>query len=254
MHVREDPAARPAGARSTRATAATLRWLPGAACSGARRGSTRRGRRSPAATSAGKSLTSQEYARSPTRKPSESMSPWIWRNGRMSTGPPAPSIGNGAAGRDRVMPEDRRIDAARRRAEAIGEAFDRGAPWSRHRHRRRPAAACSARRRADRRCRGYGRHGHACRARASMWSTSAARSCARISGPVSTRMRVGRSPLAEALDQQRAARAAVLGLVRIAGAPVVADPRHAGRRAAAEDGRAQPRHALTARGTLVNSR
>ena len=46
----------------------------------------------------------------------------------------------------------------------------------------------------------------------------------------------GRLSAAEALDQRRAASAAVLRVGRIAGAPSLPDPRHAGGRAAAEDG------------------
>ena len=67
----------------------------------------------------------------------------------------------------------------------------------------------------------------------------ASRSCARRSGGVSISTRVV-PPASLALDEQRAAAAAVPRVRRVAGAPVAADPRHARRRAAAEDGRAQP--------------
>ena len=68
--------------------------------------------------------------------------------------------------------------------------------------------------------------------------TSASISCSRKSGEVSMSTVVAPSD-PEALDQHRAAAAAVLRVGRIAGAPPLPDPRHAAGRAAAEDGQTQ---------------
>ena len=96
---------------------------------------------------------------------------------------------------------------------------------------------------------------------ASTQSTSASSSCSRRSGEVSTRTRVTPSGPRRSTRSEHAA-AAVLRVVRIAGAPAERRPRHAAGRAAAEDGEAQ-RHATRlrrrwllprGRGTLVNSR
>ncbi len=86
-------------------------------------------------------------------------------------------------------------------------------------------------------------------------STSASSSCSRRSGEVSTRTRVTLPCALHAFDQQRAAPAAVLRIVRIAGAPAERRARHADRRAAAEDGEGQAHAAFASvRGTLLNSR
>ena len=68
--------------------------------------------------------------------------------------------------------------------------------------------------------------------------TPASISCSRKSGEVSTRTVVA-PPASEALDEHRAAAAAVLRVRRIAGAPPFPDPRHAAGRAAAQDRQSQ---------------
>ena len=156
------------------------------------------------------------------------------------------------AGRYGMAAEDRRIEAARRGAEAIGKGFEE--PFVSRRigiDVDQPLGVEEERAEIVDAVRMVGvvmRVEHA----VEVIDTRGKKLRAHIRAGVD--QNAGR-PLAavEALDEERASRPAVLGFRRVAGAPIIADPRNARRCAAAENGDHEPRHPQP-RGTLVNKR